>query len=181
VRHVEVEQDQVRHLFDGAADGFDAIRRFDHHVALGFEHGGQTAAHERVVVGNQDAVVNGVRGLGLSSSERQRCAGEGGRPLKERTTLPGGSVIAGRGAAKFPASAGMAEQVGLAHGSEGGPRVPARAGGDERFEFHGVAVEGFPARGAQKHGGAARHLPGNEDNPGRSAGPPKDLAAVFWM
>jgi hypothetical protein len=58
VRHIEVEQDQVRLVSDGARDGFDAIARFIHLVALGLQHGGQAAAHHRIVVGNQNMIVN---------------------------------------------------------------------------------------------------------------------------
>jgi len=56
MRHIEIEQDQIRRMFDGACNGFNAIMRLLHHEELGFEHGGQAAAHERVVVCDENAL-----------------------------------------------------------------------------------------------------------------------------
>src|SRR6266516_6766981 len=99
VRHVEVEQDQIRRVFNGAGDGLDPILRFVHRETFRLQHGGEAAAHKGVVVGNQYAVVNLLRGVWLRSGSRQRCAGERGFVLKERTPFTGRSVLSGRAAA----------------------------------------------------------------------------------
>jgi hypothetical protein len=83
VRHVEVEQDQIRRVFNGAGHGFDAILRFVRHETFGLQNGGQAAAHKGVVVGNQYAVVNLLRGVWLRNGSRQRCAGERSSVLNE--------------------------------------------------------------------------------------------------
>ena len=55
VRHVEVEQDQVGRVLDGASDSFNAIARLVDHVALRFEHFAQRFTNHIVVIGNENA------------------------------------------------------------------------------------------------------------------------------
>src|ERR1022692_3678716 len=76
VRHVEVEQDQVRLMLNRAGDGFDAVARFVPPIALGFQHSGHAASHGRVVIGNQNMSKTRLGCPCLRLGERQWRAGK---------------------------------------------------------------------------------------------------------
>ena len=63
-RHPHVHQHDVGVELAGAADGLDAVRRLAHDldVRLGLQQGAQTAPHERVVVGDEQADHGRTRG-----------------------------------------------------------------------------------------------------------------------